>query len=98
MTVQAERTVVITDHVREQAQRRFGVDDAVALDVLITRDIQTGQQLNHKPKPFRLYRETGRQLLGNQRFVMSANGQRGYLIDRAGGKDVVITALLRVKA
>lgn len=90
-----KRPVAITDHARDQARRRFGVTDNGALDVLITRDVEAGQLLNHKPKPFRLYREKGRQLLATQRFVMSENGQRGYVVTQDGEKYVVITALSR---
>ena len=101
MTPQAEtREIAVTDHARDQARLRFGLlIDGSALDEFIALDVRAGRRNTSKPRAFRLYNQGKQQskLLGNQRFVTSQNGERGYVIDQYEDRDVVITAMRKVR-
>lgn len=69
----------------------FEVADMIRAEVRAA--ISTGRVQNHKPKRFRLYRESGRMLPDGQYFVFRADGSMGWIVKPDGKMLVVVTTL-----
>lgn len=94
--------ITVTTHAVDRALRRR-LYDSPLVEELIEQDVRaalgSGRRANHKPKPFRLYREKAKgSIPEGQVFVWSGDGRRGFILARDGEGWVVVTSLSRAEA
>lgn len=95
--------VVVMPHALLQARDRLysefcGIEDGPAkamIEEQVRVAIEAGHVFDVKPKPFRMFGQTRRDaMLSWQRFVMSRDGQRGWVIALDALPDVVVVTTL----
>ena len=97
----ATKKFTVTEHALRAYRRRYPAKvDRAALEAEIehhvTRGIEDGYILDHKPEGFLLYGQKRERLPRGQRFVYrQPNASVGFIVKRFPQEDVVITTLTR---
>lgn len=79
------RQIILTRHAVQQAERRFNeLHPTVHVENLVREEVadalRDGRVFDRRPDGFRLYGERNRPLTKGQRFLLSEDGLRGYIV------------------
>lgn len=97
MNVVATKHAVRRFRKRENDQRSW-LAIAEQIEAEVRAGLEAGRVFDHKPKQFRLYKETRSGMRDGNRFVEHEDGSRGYVVSEEEDAVVVLSTLNRVVA